>query len=60
MIKVIDKAIADKLISLGYQYMYEKINDKTIYVFKETDDLIKYMYSNYSKKNFFLENKLRF
>lgn len=60
LIKVVNQESADKLISLGFTYTKEYLEDKTIYVFMITDKLMKVVQSNFSKKDYFVDNRICF
>lgn len=60
MIKVFDFNIANTLSNLGFNYAIETTNNQKIYVFLPNKDLIDYLSKYYTKKDFFIENILRF
>ncbi|MBQ2396878.1 MAG: hypothetical protein II304_07600 [Bacteroidales bacterium] len=59
-IKVVNPDVANNLVTLGFTYMTENLQGKTVYVFADSVDLRKYLQKNYSCKDFFINNKLCF
>lgn len=60
LIKVLNQDKAQELISLGFNHVKETVNDTTIYSFFMSEELRKYINSNFSKQDFLLSNKLTF
>lgn len=60
LIKVLNPEIAEKLITLGFSYIKEPIGETTVYGFLFTHDLEKILTSQFSSKDYFVENKIRF
>ena len=60
LIKVLNQDKAQELINLGFKYTTETMNGKTIYSFFMSEELRKYINSNFSKQDFLLSNKLTF
>lgn len=57
---VLDQDKAKELMSLGFTYTYDCVDDKTAYAFFVCDDLLKYINSHFSTTDFFLSSTLRF
>lgn len=61
LIKVNNPNVLGKLKALGFSYITtEKINNKDVYIYEGTPDLIRHLQSKFESKDFFIENKLRF
>jgi|GEM_PF-2975104 len=60
LIKIFDQDKANKLKSMGFEYMLENIGTNTLYVFCVSKELLSYLQSNFEGKDFLLENTLRF
>ncbi|MEF9983701.1 MAG: hypothetical protein RR806_03190 [Oscillospiraceae bacterium] len=60
LIKVINPNKAGQLASLGFSYISEKINNKEVFCFIATPELLKHLQSNFDKCDFLMENTLRF
>ena len=60
LIKVLNQDKAQELINLGFKYTTETMNEKTIHSFFMSEELRKYINSNFSKQDFLLSNKLTF
>ena len=60
LIKVLNQDKAQELIKLGFKYTTETMNGKTIHSFFMSEELRKYINSNFSKQDFLLSNKLTF
>lgn len=60
LIKVMSKDKADELISLGFSYILDSVNDESVYAFFVSEELLEYLNSNFSAKDFFFDNMLRF
>ena len=60
LIKVLDQDKAKELISLGFKYTTETMNGKKVHSFFMSEELRKYINSNFSKQDFLLSNKLTF
>ena len=60
LIKVLNQDKAQELINLGFKYTTETANGKTICSFFMSEELRKYINSNFSKQDFLLSNKLTF
>lgn len=60
LIKVLNQDKAQELISLGFKYTIETMNGKKVHSFFMSEELRKYINSNFSKQDFLLSNKLTF
>lgn len=60
LIKVLNQDKAQELISLGFNHVKETVNGTTICSFFMSEELRKYINSNFSKQDFLLSNKLTF
>lgn len=60
MVKVLEPLKAQELIKLGYKYTKEVMNGQEIHTFFLSEELMSYIHSNFSKKDFLLSNKLTF
>ena len=60
LIKVFDSKKAEELANLGFRYTLDSINGQSIYAFFVSEELLKYINSNFDSKDFFLDNMLRF
>ena len=59
-IKVINPEVRDKLAALGFSYVTENIGEGMIYSFADSPELREQLAKNYSKKDYFVSNKLCF
>ena len=61
VILVADKNKADRLISMGFRCTTRDISGgQTVYQFMKSPELEKYLMSNFSKQDFFINNNLTF
>lgn len=60
LIKVFDSNKAKELVDLGFRYTLENMNGQTIHAFFMSEELLKYLNSNFDRKDFFLDNMLHF
>lgn len=60
LIKVLDSNKAKELVGLGFRYILDSINGQPIYAFFVSEELLKYINSNFDSKDFFLDNMLHF
>ena len=60
LIKVLNQDKAQELISLGFKNTIETMNGKKVHSFFMSEELRKYINSNFSKQDFLLSNKLTF
>lgn len=59
-VKILNPDKAKKLVALGFKYTKEKIEDKTCYVFVQTDGLMKQLNASFSKNDFFIDKTMNF
>lgn len=55
-----DGTIAAKLKLLNFKYITEVLDDKMVYKFVKTDNLVEVLNLKFSKDNYFVDNSLRF
>lgn len=60
LIKVLNPEKAKELADLGFRYILDSINGESIYAFFVSEELLKYLNSNFDTKDFFLDNMLHF
>lgn len=60
LIKVLNQEKAQELINLGFKYTTETMNGQKVHSFFMSEELRKYINSNFSKQDFLLSNKLTF
>lgn len=60
LIKVLNQEKAQELINLGFKYTTETMNGQKVHSFFMSEELRKYINSNFSKHDFLLSNKLTF
>lgn len=60
LIKLSNLSVANELKSLGFSYIKEQINKQDIFVFTYSPALLEFLNKNYSKSDFFFDNKLHF
>ena len=60
IIKVLNPDVANNLAALGFNYIKENINQKECFCFPISGDLLKVLASNYTKTDYFVEQKIRF
>ena len=60
LIKVLNQEKAQELINLGFNHVKESVDENIVYCFFMSEELRKYINSNFSKKDFLLSNKLTF
>lgn len=60
LIKIKDKAKAERLASLGFKYAIEDVEGIRFYVFFNSPELEEAIQSNYSDESFLKDSKLRF
>ena len=59
MINVFRQEVAEQIVNeLGCKYMTKDLGDTQVFVFVETDKILKYLKRNYSKKDWFYDNKV--
>ena len=57
---ILDKSKADILLSLGYQYNTQQINNTDVYVFIQTEELMQYIVSKFDKQSFVIKKNVCF
>ncbi len=59
-ILILNKNQADTLLSLGFKYKKRIIDNKEIFVFAQTNELIKELNSKFDKSSFFVSKNMCF
>lgn len=59
-VNITDEEKANKLMAAGFKCTKQTISNKQIYSFLNTPELTSYLNSNFSKQEYFIDNKLRF
>lgn len=59
-ILILDKAKADTLLSLGFKYTTRKIDNKEVFVFIQTNELMKELNSKFEEGSFFIGRTVNF
>lgn len=57
---VSDEKKSEILKEKNFKYVITKIGDKSVYAFKKTDELVKYLCKNYSEKDYITTRKINF
>ena len=57
---ILDKTKADTLLSLGFKYTVRKMNNKDVYVFLQTQEIIKELNSKFAKNDFCINSTICF
>lgn len=57
---ILDKNQADTLQSLGFKYTKRNIDNKEVFVFIQTNELMKSLSSNFEQSDFFMQKNLCF
>lgn len=60
LIKILNSEKAKQLADLGFRYTLDSINGVAIYAFFVSEELLKYINSNFDQKDFFFDNMLHF
>lgn len=60
LIKIFNPDKAKELADLGFRYTLDSINGESVYAFFVSEELLKYINSNFDSKDFFLNNMLHF
>lgn len=60
LIKILDPDKAQELAACGFNYTTETINQELVYSFFVSKELMEYVNSKFSRKDFFLSDKLYF
>ena len=55
-----DKTKADTLLSLGFKYTKRNIDNKEVFVFIQTKELMKSLSSNFEQGDFFISKTAKF
>lgn len=59
-ILILDKNQADTLLSLGFKYTKRTIDNKEVFVFIQTNELMKSLCSNFEQGDFLLNKTVNF
>jgi len=51
---------ADTLLSLGFKYIKRNIDNKEVFVFIQTNELMELLSSNFEKGDFLISNTIKF
>lgn len=57
---ILDKTKADTLLSLGFKYTKRNIDNKEVFVFIQTNELIKSLCSKLELSDFLISNTVKF
>lgn len=57
---ILDKTKADTLLSLGFKYTKRNIDNKEVFVFIQTNELMKELNSKFEQGSFFVQKNLCF
>ena len=57
---ILDQAKADTLLSLGFKYTKRKIDNKDVFVFIQTNELMKELNSKFEQGSFLLSSNVCF
>lgn len=57
---LLDKSKADILQSLGFKYTKRNIDNKEVFIFIQTNELMKSLSSNFEQGDFLISNTVRF
>ena len=57
---ILDKTKADTLLSLGFKYTKRTIDNKEVFVFIQTNELMKSLSSNFEQGDFLLNKTVNF
>ena len=57
---ILDKTKADTLLSLGFKYTKRNIDNKEVFVFIQTNELMKELNSKFEKSSFILQKNICF
>lgn len=57
---ILDQAKANTLISLGFKYTRRNIDNKEVFVFIQTNELMKSLSSNFDQGDFLISNTVKF
>ena len=59
-VMVFDKEKADTLLSLGFKYTIRTVDNQEVYVFIQTEELMKYICSKFDKQSFVTKRNVCF
>ena len=59
-ILILDKTKADTLLSLGFKYTTRNIDNKEVFVFIQTNELMKELNSKFEEGSFFVSKTVNF
>lgn len=59
-ILILDQIKANSLLSLGFKYTKRTIDNKEVFVFIQTNELMKSLSSNFEQSDFFISNTVKF
>lgn len=54
IVNIIEKPKADELLALGFKYKEKKVQDKTVYEFIGTPELVACLNGKFSKQDYFM------
>lgn len=57
---ILDKSKADSLLSLGFKYRKKQIDNKEVFVFIQTNELMQELDSEFEKGSFLLSKTVNF
>ena len=57
---ILDQVKADTLQSLGFKYTKRNIDNKEVFVFIQTNELMKSLSSNFDQGDFLISNTVKF
>ena len=57
---ILDKNQADTLLSLGFKYTKRNIDNKEVFVFIQTNELMRELNSKFEQGSFFIGNTVNF
>lgn len=57
---ILDKTKADTLLSLGFKYTKRNIDNKEVFVFIQTNELMKELNSKFEESSFILQKNICF
>ena len=60
IINILDKSKADELFAMGFNYKIKEVQDKTIYEFIGTPELVSCLNGKFSKQDYFIKKTFNF
>ena len=57
---IMDKTKADNLLSLGFKYITRNIDNKEVFVFIQTNELMQELNSKFEQGSFFIDKTVNF